>query len=248
MGGAALEQTQLTGQRLNLRHELDGRSPGADHRDALALEFNVMPPVRGMKRRTGELLQPVDARIGRTAELAAGRHQAARVQGLAAAGVHLPQAMCLVELGMADFGIAADTTGQTVLVDAVTDIAVDFHLRRVLARPVRLGFEGIGIQVRRHIAGRARIMVVAPGATDLGSLFQNQEVALSGLLQLDRQTDAAKAGTNDQHTQGCRGGAVVLHCYSHQDSQCVDANRRSAGVLWYSRPLDCEFRPMQLDA
>lgn len=44
-----------------------------------------------------------------------------------------------------------------------------------------------------HIAGAARVVVVAPGAAQGIGLFGNEEVVEPGLLEFDRHAQAGKA-------------------------------------------------------
>ncbi|MCY1369407.1 hypothetical protein D9M69_564450 [compost metagenome] len=75
--------------------------------------------------------------------------------------------------------------------------------------------------MRGHVAGRAGVAVVAPGAADLAALLEDQKVVDAGLLQLDGQAQAAEPGTDDQHLQGCRPLGVVMHCYlPPRDGRC----------------------------
>ena len=72
ISGRALEQAQAGDFRLDLRHELDRRRAGADHRHAFAAQVEIMPPARRMKGLATKVLQPGQLRIGRAIELAAG--------------------------------------------------------------------------------------------------------------------------------------------------------------------------------
>jgi hypothetical protein len=54
----ALEQRQLRGPGRDARHELDRAGAGADHRDLLAGEVDVVAPPRGVERRAVEPLDP----------------------------------------------------------------------------------------------------------------------------------------------------------------------------------------------
>jgi hypothetical protein len=61
-GRRALEHQQLPNQWRDLRDELDGAGPRADHRDALAAQVHRVVPVRRVELASLELVQPVDAR------------------------------------------------------------------------------------------------------------------------------------------------------------------------------------------
>src|SRR5690606_9532045 len=71
--------------------------------------------------------------------------------------------------------------------------------------------------MRRHVAGRAWVVIVAPGAADFISLFENEEILNTGLSQLDGQAQPAKPGANDQHAQRRGRSGIVMHCCSPQN-------------------------------
>ena len=58
--------------RRDLRHELEGAGAGADHRDALALQVDVVAPARGVERRALEVVEAGDVGQARLVELADG--------------------------------------------------------------------------------------------------------------------------------------------------------------------------------
>ncbi len=69
--------------------------------------------------------------------------------------------------------------------------------------------------MRLHVAGAARIVVVAPGAAHIRTALQDLEVLDALLTQLDRHAKAGKAAADDQDLLGvCRLARVVRHLFS----------------------------------
>src|SRR5215471_20255895 len=105
-------------------------------------------------------------------ELSRCGDECARLDDIAAGRLDLPQTTLLVERRATHLRIQADIGRQSVLGDAVQLVAMDVLLARVEARPVEVLFERKRIQRRRHVARRAWVSVVTPGATDLIRLLQ----------------------------------------------------------------------------
>jgi hypothetical protein len=111
--------------------------------------------------------------------------------------------MRFVVLCVRDFGAKSDVRRQGVFARAMPQIGVDLRLGREGARPVRVGFEGKGIQMRRHVAGRARIAVVAPDAANVLCPLEDDEVMQPGLLEGHGHADASKARADDDGRVRC---------------------------------------------
>ena len=67
--------------------------------------------------------------------------------------------------------------------------------------PVRVQGERVGVEVRRHVAGEARVGVLAPRAADAVGLLVDGEVVVAGLAQLDRAEDPGHARADDRDAQ-----------------------------------------------
>jgi len=76
---------------------------------------------------------------------------------------------------------------------ALLQVGAYLRLRGELAGPVRVGRKRKRIDVGLHIAGAARVVVVAPGAAECLGLFGDKEVAKAGFLELDRHAQAGEA-------------------------------------------------------
>src|SRR5439155_11456011 len=107
-----------------------------------------------------------------------------------------------VERGVAHLGAEADARAQPVFVGAVAQIGEDLGLRREAARPVVLGLERERVEVRRNVAGRARVAVLAPAAADLVGFFEDDEVVDARAPERDGHAEPAEAGPDDRHVAG----------------------------------------------
>jgi hypothetical protein len=79
------------------------------------------------------------------------------------------------------------------------DMATNLGLTRKQSRPVRIRRERQRIQMRGHVAGRARIGVVAPGAADRAGLLDDAVVADADAVECVRHREAAETGADDEH-------------------------------------------------
>ena len=213
VGRGALEQVQARDFRHDLRHELDGAGSRTDHRHALAGKVDVVAPARRVKTLAGKALQARQARVERTIELATGTDQRPRAEYGAITGGHPPQGGGLVEARLGHFAVAANARSQAVFVDALAHVGEDLRLRRIASAPVGLRLEGKRVQVRRHVAGRAGVIIVTPGTAGFGALLEDQKILLALLAQAHSQAQTGETGTYDQHAQGRLLGSGVMHCY-----------------------------------
>ncbi|MNP34664.1 hypothetical protein D3C76_1279620 [compost metagenome] len=145
-----------------------------------------MVPLLGVETRSLELLQAVQCRDRRGGQGAhAGYHELRRV--VVAGGVlDLPQLVLVVPGQAGDLGVEQGLVLQPVLFPAAFQVALDLALLGEHARPVRVGLEGEGVEVRLHVAAASRVVVHPPGAADAGLLLEQEEVVLALLLQADR--------------------------------------------------------------
>ena len=98
-----------------------------------------------------------------------------------------------------------------VFVGHPLEVVADLLLRREHRGPVRVRLERERVQVRRHVAGAARVGVLAPGAADRVGLLEDDEVLDARFLELDRCADAGEAVADDHDLvdgSGGRGGRM----------------------------------------
>src|SRR6185503_19105307 len=81
----------------------------------------------------------------------------------------------------------------------VLEVGLDLGLRRVAARPARVGSEGELVEVRGDVAGRARIGVVVPDAADPLAALEHGDVVVAGALEHRGGADATEPAADDSH-------------------------------------------------
>ncbi len=204
----ALIDLQLADFGLDLGDELDGGRARADHRDPLAGERVFVIPLRGVE---GGALEGVEALQLGQRRLAQAAHAADQDLGGEVAGraVDLPQAALFAPGGLEQLVAEADVRRHAVFVGDAFQVGLDLRLGRAQARPVRVERERERVQVRGHVAGAARVAVVAPGPAETRGALEQHEVVLAALLEPDRRAQAGEAGADDHDP-------VVLGCAHSQ--------------------------------
>src|SRR5207248_1890872 len=90
-----------------------------------------------------------------------------------------------------------DLVRDAVLVRAVPQVRQDLVPGREHPGPARVLLERERVQVRRDVAGAARIRVVPPGTAEVAGLLQDDEVLAACLLELDPHAQPGKPGPDD---------------------------------------------------
>ena len=85
----------------------------------------------------------------------------------------------LVPARALDLGAGADAVEHAVGARDVLEVGLDLRLRRVAARPARVRRERELVQVRRHVAGGARVGVVVPDAADALAALEDRDVVVA---------------------------------------------------------------------
>jgi hypothetical protein len=149
--------------------------------------------------------EPVEAGELRDRRLAqgAGRpHQHRGAVRLAALGPNRPFLGRLVPPCLVDVLVEAEMIGHAEAVDAVADVVPDLALGGKRARPLRVEGERVGVQVRRHVAGCARIGVVAPSPAEVVTAVEHDKIVDPHLAHPDGHPDAREAGADDDDRMG----------------------------------------------
>ena len=94
----------------------------------------------------------------------------------------------------------ANMAQQIVALGAVLLIRQNFGLAREAVRPGVAGFEREGVQVRRHITGRAGIGVVAPDAAQGALFLEDREVFKARQLEVMGHAQPPETGADDGHS------------------------------------------------
>ncbi len=183
--GRALVHVDLYGDLGHLRDNLCRAGPRADHGDPLPRQVVLVLPAGRVEPRTLEGLEPSDVGHGRRGEGADSAHQHVSLVAVPVCTGQAPESAFFVPAGRRDPNVGAQVRADPETVGAVLEIPENLGLLRVGLRPVGLHGEGVGVQVRRHVARRPRVGVAAPGAAHAVGRLEEHEVAPAQPGQLD---------------------------------------------------------------
>ena len=220
----ALVDVEVADLLLDRRDDLDRRRAGADHRDPLARQVDVVVPAGGVEHLALEGLDALDLGQLRLREAAgAADHRAGGVR--AAGRLHHPALPGVVPGRVLGEGVEDEPVQGAGPLGHPLDVGLDLRLRGEGPRPVGVGREGVRVELARHVALRAGVGVVAPGAADVVALLDHHEVGLTGLLELDRRTEPGEAGPDDQVVDladegGLGHGADAIGVIEHLSIDC----------------------------
>ena len=144
-GGGALVELQAGDVFDDLGHDLDRAGAGADHRDTLAGDVDVVVPLRRVERRAvaGQVVvEAVELGDQRDVQSAGTGDQELCDELAAVVGEHVPALLVVVPLGPVDVRTEPDVAAQPVLLGDPEEIVLDLGLERPHVRPVRFRFEG----------------------------------------------------------------------------------------------------------
>jgi hypothetical protein len=195
-GRRALEEIEPGDEGLYLRDELHGRGARPDDGHAPPVEFVGVVPARRVKIPALEFFEPGEFGRPRLAERAGGQHEH-RGREVAARGPYAPELRALVPCGVEHFVSEAYVREEAEVARAAPQVVLYLGLRRIAARPVGVRREGEGVEVRLHVAGAARVGVVAPGPADLGGALEDDEVLLAALPEADGRAEPREAAADD---------------------------------------------------
>ena len=154
-------------------------------------------PARRVEAGPGEGRQTLEVGHRRRREGPDGGDEHVGLAG-AALGVGEPPAPCAgIPRRRRDARVRPQVGADAEAVGAVLEVAEDLGLVGVRLGPVGLQGEGIGVEVRGHVAGGAGVGVRPPGAADAVGRLEDHEVAPAGLDQLDGQSEAARPRSDD---------------------------------------------------
>ena len=194
----------------DLGDELHRARAGADHRDALAREVDVVVPARPSgttarrtssrpgdvrERRAVELADRADDRVGLERLLACRRRSRTRTVQR--------QRRRPTTSADSDLGPEADVLAQVERVGAAPEVVEQHVLGREVERPVVALRERVAVVVVRVVDAAARIRVLEPGAADVVVLLEDHE-RHAGLLQPVGGEQARHAGADDQRRRSRR--------------------------------------------
>src|SRR5205823_5653986 len=112
--------------------------------------------------------------------------------------VEAPQLRAGIPGARGDLALEADVGPQAVLVGEIVDVGLHLRSAGEHPRPIRLQLVGELIGETGDVDADARVGVVAPGAPDIGSPLENDEVLDPGAPQGCAHAEAAEAGPYDR--------------------------------------------------
>ena len=191
----ALEERQLGNLVDDRRHDLDRRRAAADDADPPALPCHPVVPARGVEASAGEVLEAFDIRVTGVAQDAARGDD--EIDAVGGAGLGLEPPLAAKVLGLRDLLVEPDEALDAVGLRHVLEIGLNLGPRREQMAPLRIGLEGVAVEMGGDIAGQAGVGVVAPRAAEAIGLLVDGEVVEARLQQLDRGQDARHPGAYD---------------------------------------------------
>ena len=169
-------------------------------------------------------------RAERPAELAGRADQRLRLEhGVARADD--PVRRCLVPARVRDLGAKRICGSRPCRRAQSLEVAQDVGLVGVFVRPVGLRGERERIEMRGHVAGRARIAVGAPHAADAIRLLQDDEVGEAGLFEPDAEPDPAEPGPDDHNARRASDRPCGVSIDASCASQAVRSCSRAGGAM-----------------
>lgn len=205
-------------------HELDRTRTGADDRDPLAGQVDVVAPPCGVEGGADEQVPSRELGDDRLGELADGRDEDVGLQLLAVRRTHRPGRGRVGPPGRGDGDAGAHVPADARLLGDAADVGVDLGLGRVAASPAGVGGERPGVERGGHVARSARVGVVSPDAAHVVRALEDGEIGEAGAQQLDPHAQAAEPGTDDDDA---RTGGVSRHGREGSGGGLVTARQTS---------------------
>jgi len=159
----------------------------------------VVVPARGVEHLPVEAVESGDVRPRRGVEQADGGDDDLRLVLPARCVSQPPARPILVPTGGDDLGRGPHLAADIESVVAVLDVAEDLGLGGIRAGPVGVRCVGQAVQVRRDIAGRARVAVGSPGAADTVVAFEQHHVVHADPGQLVGHGQTTEACADDRY-------------------------------------------------
>ena len=202
--GRTLEDGDMLGFLRHRTQKLHGACAGADHADPFALERDIAAPARRVPRRAGEGVDALDGAELRDVEKAhRGDHRIgpARAQtAVGLAGDDFPATGVLVPVHRDHLDTEFDIPAQVEIGRNPALIVEHLVALGVVAAPVEVGRKRIRIEVVGRIDTGLGVIVLEPGATDLGVLVDHRKVQ-PHLLEAPGRAQTGEPGADHQHLE-----------------------------------------------
>ena len=195
--GLAHEQGQPGHLAGDGRHDLGCRTSRADHPDTFSLIGHRVIPVTGVEHRPLEGFRASDTWHVRVSQHPAGVDHEARGIPLSGRGLHAPQELALVEGEPGHRLVCTRVLSQAEPVDDVVRVGEQLALRGERF-PERKGYERDAVEAGWNVHLGSGIGIDLPGAAQLRTPFQQDEVVAARPLQADRRQEPREAGPDDQ--------------------------------------------------
>ncbi len=168
-----------------------------------------MVPPGAVERRARERVEAVEVGQVRMVQYAGGRdHHVGRV--MAARGrLDLPPPV--TERARDDLLPEHDVATDVVLPCHALEVGADLVAARERVRPVRVGREGVRVEVRRHVARETRVGVLAPRPAEGLGLLVDGDVLVAGTPELDHAQDPGHSRADHHEAQRSRRRSCVGH-------------------------------------
>ena len=172
----ALEHRQVRGLRRDLGYVLDGAGTGADRSDPFACSRFRVVPRRRVKRAAPNRSAPgISGMLGTSSIPTALTTASNSYVAPSSVGSDQRRASSAQRI-LGDAGVAEQMVRQAVVGRHPLEIGQDLRLLGERLAPPRVERERVRVEVRRHVAGGARVGVVAPGAAEAVGPVEDGEV------------------------------------------------------------------------
>jgi len=151
--------------------------------------------------RPGEAVAPRDVGQGRPVELPDGRDHGGGLERAAVVEGEVPYRAALVELGGGDARAEAEVGAEPALLGHFVQVGEDLLPGREAAAPAARP-ERERVQVRRDVAGQARVGVVTPGPPEIAGPVEDEEVIDACLPERRGHADPPEPGADHHHAVG----------------------------------------------
>src|ERR1700730_15401860 len=150
------------------------------------------------QRGAGEIVAPHDVGAGRPVELPDGGDDGAGPERVAIVESEVPSGAALVELGGGDARTEPEVGADPAVRGQSAQVGQDLLPRREATAPAGRP-ERERVQVRRHVAGEARVGIVAPGPPEVVASVDDEEVLDAGLLERRGHADSPEPGAGHDY-------------------------------------------------
>src|SRR5262249_5790774 len=175
--------------------DLDRARPRADHTDALPGDRSAVIPARAVEAGSREVRDPRNLRIRRMVEHPGRGDDEIGVVGRSVGEPEAPAAALEGTTGA--LPAAADQRIDAPAPRDVLEVREYLAPRREAMRPFGIERERIAVEVRRDVAGEARIRVLAPGPAETVGLLVDDDVIAAHFSQPDCGEETGHPGPDD---------------------------------------------------